>query len=105
MARGKHEKARRLGVVLLPPILSQLFVVCFVIFAILLVAHVCDIRSIRGLYDCASPGVLAIIHMAIDVIVMVQSYFTAKCRRRRHQEGILVVPHAFVEQSFVMVED
>ena len=67
----EHEKARRLGAVrraafLLPPILAQLFVVCFVIFAILLVAHVCDIRSIRGLYNCASPGVLAIIHRAMQ---------------------------------------
>ena len=68
----EHEKARRLGAVLLPPTLAQHFVLCFVFFAILLVAHICLIRSIRGLYNFASPGDLAIKHVAIDVIVLVQ---------------------------------
>ena len=70
------EKARRLGAVrhaafLLPPTLAQLFVKCFVSSAILLVARVCLFRSIRGLYNFASPGDL--IPVVIGVIVPVQS--------------------------------
>ena len=75
----------------------------FVNTAILLVARVCLFRRTRGLCNFASPGNL--IHVAIGVIALVQSHFTARCRRRRHQHSLPVVPHALVEQTFVMVAD
>ena len=65
--------------------------------------EVCLFRSLRGLYNFTSPGDL--ISVVIGVIAVVQNYFTARCRRRRHHHSLPVVPHAFVEQSFVMVAD